>query len=139
MPAFESHRAVLCVTYSCTATESNWFIMTPRIRALNALNIVLKQGLTMKTAFCTGRCDVDANIGSLIRQSGVIADELSISEEDGLDMMTAGSLASLASQFGDEASRCGDPALSACLRLQSADLWRAIGDSGVDLQDERAM
>ena len=113
--------------------------MTPRARALNALNIVLKQGLTMKTAFCTGRCDVDANIGSLIRQSGVIADELSVSDEEELNTMVASSLASLASQFGEEANRCGDPALSACLRLQSADLWRALGDSGVELTEEQAM
>ncbi len=93
----------------------------------------------MKTTFCVGRCDVDANIGSLIRQSGVIADELSVSDEDGLDAMIAGSLAALASQFGEEANRCSDPALSACLRLQSADLWRAVGDAEVDVQGEQAM
>jgi hypothetical protein len=110
--------------------------MMPRARVLNALNLILKQGLTMKTVFCTGRCDVDANIGSLIRQSGVSADELSVADDDDLDTMVAGSLAS---QFGEEANRCGDPALSACLRLQSADLWRAIGDSGIELADEQAM
>ncbi len=99
-----------------------------------------KQGLTMKSAFCTGRCDVDANIGSLIRQSGVIADDLSMSEEEELTTMVASSLASLASQFSEEANRCcSDPALSACLRLQSADLWRALGDSGVELTEEQAM
>jgi hypothetical protein len=113
--------------------------MTPRTRVLNALNLILKQGLTMKTVFCTGRCDVEANIGSLIRQSGVIADELSVCDEDDLDPMLIGSLASLAAKFGEEADRCGDPALSACLRLQSADLWRAIGDSEIQLPDEQAM
>ena len=114
-------------------------IMMPRERALNALNIILKQGLTMKTVFCTGRCDVDANIGSLIRQAGVIADELSVTDDDSLSTMMVSSLAALAAQFVDEANRCVDPALSACCRLQSADLWRAISDSGLEFEDEEAV
>ncbi len=113
--------------------------MTPRVRALNALNVILKQGLTMKTVFCAGRCDVDANIGSLIRRSGALADELSVSDDDGLSSMMVSSLAALAAGFSEEANRCGDPALSACCRLQSADIWRAISDSGLELEDEEAV
>ncbi len=112
--------------------------MTPRARCLNALSIVVKQGLTMKHVFCVGRCDVEGNIGSLIRQAGVLADELSVSDAEELDVIVASSLASLASQFSDEANRCTDPALSACLRLQSADLWRAIGDSGFAVPENEA-
>jgi hypothetical protein len=110
--------------------------VTPRARALNVLNVILRQGLTMKNSFCVGRCDVDANIGSLIRTAGAIADELSVADDDDIPPMLANSLASLANVFGDEAHRCGDPALSACLRLQSADLWRVLSDSGVVLQEE---
>lgn len=113
-------------------------MITPRARALNALNVILKQALTMKNIFCIGRCDVDANIGSLIRQAGVIADELSVSDDDFLGATTVSALASLAAGFTDEANRCTDPALSACCRLQSADLWRAISDSGVEIEEEEA-
>ncbi len=111
--------------------------VTPRARALNCLNVVLKQGLTMKNSFCVGRCDVEANIGSLIRRTGVIADKLSVADDDGIDPELATWLAALAARFADEASRCKDPALAACLRLQSADLWRALGDSGVVIADEQ--
>lgn len=111
--------------------------ITPRARALNALNVVLKQGLKMKGTFCAGRCDVEANIGSLIRQTGVIADELSVADDDGIDQELAGSLATLAGEYAEEANRCSDPALSACLRLQSADLWRVLSDSGIIPPDEQ--
>lgn len=110
--------------------------MTPRVRALNALNLILKQALTMKTVFCAGRCDVDANIGSLIRRAGTLADELSVSEDENLSAGNANSLASLANRFSDEGQRCTDPALSACCRLQAADLWRAVSDSGIELDEE---
>ncbi len=93
----------------------------------------------MKTVFCAGRCDVDANIGSLIRRSGAIADELSVRDDDTLDSPTVSLLAALAAGFAEEAKRCGDPALSACCRLQSADLWRAISDSDSDEEDEEAV
>ncbi len=105
--------------------------VTPRARALNSLNVVLKQGLRMKNTFCVGRCDVELNIGSLIRQAGFIADELSVADDDGINPTVASSLAALASQFVEEANRCVDPALAACLRLQSADLWRVLSDSGL--------
>jgi hypothetical protein len=111
--------------------------VTPRARALNCLNVVLKQGLTMKNSFCVGRCDVEANIGGLIRKTGVIADHLSVADDDGIDPDLATSIATLAGHFADEANRCKDPALAACLRLQSADLWRVLGDSGVVIADEQ--
>lgn len=111
--------------------------VTPRARALNCLNVVLKQELTMKNSFCVGRCDVEANIGSLIRKTGVIADKLSVADDDGIGPEIATSLAVLAGRFTDEANRCKDPALSACLRLQSADVWRVLGDSGVVIADEQ--
>lgn len=110
--------------------------VTPRARALNVLNIVLRQGLTMKNSFCVRRCDVDRNIGSLIRTTGVIADELSVADDDGLTAGLASMLGNLANDFSEEAARCNDPALAACLRLQAADLWRVISDSGVVLEDE---